>query len=183
MQIRQNVLLLAAGLAILVFGVTLTARGGDCRYGCGSLPVPSCYAPPATVSTHYHCCNTGCCGRCCHGRPPRDRDRGAERAAQADYRSSAPVPIVSSMPIFSMPMMMASVPVMPATVTRAAEPATRSATPSTMDCHERIDRLEDKFVRLSEQMLTLQAMVQDQSNALQAITLHITKSKTDSEPQ
>ena len=174
MHIRTDLLPISAGLAVFVLGFAHPAEGGDCGYGCGSLPVPSCYAPPAAVHNHYHCCTTGCCGQCCH-REPRGRDRGADRSAGADYRAATPVPIVSSMPVFATPMMMASVPVMPTVATRAAEPTTRSATSSAMDCHERIDRLEEKFVKMSEQMLTLQAMVQDQSNTLREITLHLKK--------
>ncbi len=166
MHVRKNVLHLVAGLTILVFGTNQSAWGGDCGYGCGSLPVPSCYAPPAAVHNHYHGCTGHCAGKCCHGRERRDRDRGGERFAQSDYRASAPVPIVSSMPVFAMPMMMASVPVMPTATTRAAEPR-RASTP---DCHERIDRLEDNVNQLAEAMRELQALVQDQSRVLEKIT-------------
>ncbi len=166
MCVRRNVLLFVACLAISLFGVNQPAKGGDCGYGCGSLPVPSCYAPPAAVHNHYHCCNGQSYGHCCQGRERRDRDRGAERAAEANYRSSAPVPIVSSMPVFSMPMMMASVPVMPTTVSRAAEPRRTSE----RDCHERIDRLEDNVYQLAESVRKLQLLVYDQSRILEKIT-------------
>ena len=167
MCVRQNALLLVAGLVISVFGVNQLAEGGDCRYGCGSLPVPSCYAPPAAVHNHYHCCNGHSCGHCCQGR--ERRDRGADRAAESNYRNSAPVPIVSSMPVFSMPMMMASVPVMPAATTRAAEPRGASAP----DCHARIDRLEKNVNDLAESVRKLQTLVYDQSRVLEQITWHL----------
>lgn len=152
----RNILLFVATLSLSVLATGQPSHGGC---GCSGLPVPSCYGRSATVHTHYHCCCRSC-------QRPRDRDRGAQRVAQADYRVSAPVPVVSSMPVFSTPMMMASVPVMPTVATRSAQPNMRSA----MDCCERLDRLEKNVKDIADAMVELQGIVKDQTRAMAAIT-------------
>ncbi|MCL4204522.1 MAG: hypothetical protein KJ000_18710 [Pirellulaceae bacterium] len=161
---------LALLLAGALFCADRTADGGGYGHGCGTLPVPSCYAPAPVATTCCRCC-VPCCGGCLHGKHARDRDRGAERNAQADYRSAAPLPIVSSMPVFTAPMMFASVPVVPTAATRSAEPVYRSES----DCHERLNRLEDNVLELSRAMRELQAIVKDQSRVLEKITDELKK--------
>jgi hypothetical protein len=168
MHVGQLGRFLALLLAASLFCSDRSADGGDYGRGCGTLPVPSCYAPAPVAPACCRCCAPSC-GRCSHGKYARDRDRGAERSSQADFRSAAPVPIVSSMPVFAAPMMFASVPVMPAVATRSAEPVYRSES----DCHERLNRLEDNVLELSRAMRELQAIVKDQSRVLEKITDHI----------
>jgi hypothetical protein len=138
---------------------------GDCRWGCSTMPVPSCYASPRYPVACCRCC-VPCCGHQCHSKPSRDRERSAERSAQPDYRYAAPVPIVSTMPVFAAPMMFASFPVMPAAATRAAEPDCRSSS----DCHDRLNRLEQNVLELTKAMRDLQAIVGDQSRVLERVT-------------
>jgi t-SNARE complex subunit (syntaxin) len=70
------------------------------------------------------------------------------------------------MPVFAAPMMFASFPVMPAAATRSAEPEYRSSS----DCHERLNRLEQNVLELTQAMRELQAIVGDQSRVLDKIT-------------
>ena len=126
---------------------------------CGG-PSHGCYAPPP-IYIHSHC-HPGC--RHC-AKP--NRDRGASRDAGAQTRASAPVPIVTSMPVFSSPLMMASVPVMP--TTRVAMPQQRSS----YDCERRLDRLEDNIKDITNAVAELQTIVKDQTRALTAITQKI----------
>ena len=176
MCISRIALQLVAGLSIAVFGVHQAAMGGDCGHGCGSMPVPSCYARPAAAYPYQGCyCHPSghCCGHCCHGRERRDRSRGADPADQMGSRAGSPIPIVASMPVFSAPMMFASMPVFPTTTTRSAEPYQRS----TQDCHARIDRLEDNMLKLAEAMRELQTVVHDQTAALAEVTKRLDASQ------
>jgi hypothetical protein len=166
MNVRRRVLLAAAGVMISAFGMNSPAVGGE--YGCGSPPVPSCYAQPAPAYPYgYSRCPPycyGCCHKCCHR---GGRDRGASRGAEENNRSSAPV--VSSMPVFSSPMMFTSVPVMPTLSTRSAQPDTRSA----LDCCERVNRLEENVQDLARAVRDLQLLVLDQGRVLEKITVQL----------
>lgn len=150
-------LIVVAGLFLSVLGAERRASGGDC--GCGG-PPPGCCAPPVYVHSHCH----PWCHHC--GPYSRRRDRDATRYAEPDYRASAPVPVVSSMPVFSTPLMLASVPVVPTTVSRSAAPEM----PSLHDCNRRLDRLEDNVKELANAMSELQTIVKDQTRALAEIT-------------
>jgi len=157
----------AIGLAI-AFAAGQTAIAGD--GGCGAEPQPSCGCQAAHSCGCYVGAACGCrhhhCRVCVFCRTPPSRDRGATRDARADdYRSAAPAVVVQSMPTFAMPMMMASVPVMPTMATRAAEPTCSGSTDST----ERLNRLEQNLLNLTDRVAELRVIVEGQTRALEAL--------------
>ena len=152
MKLSPIAFLSVAVFCFSILGVGQHVTADSC--GCGG-PAPNCCGPPVYIHSHCH----ASCRHCAPQR--RDAERRATRDAERDYRMSAPVPVVTSMPVFATPMMFASMPVMPTMATRSATPDTQSI----LDCEKRMDRLEDNVKQLANAVAELQTIVQDQTAA------------------
>jgi hypothetical protein len=146
-------------LAFLFLAGAGFAPAADC--GCGGpATVPNCGGATGVVAPHRHCRHGSVCTAC---EPTAKSDRGARRDRDG-FRDAGPATVVSSMPMFAMPMMFASVPVMPAVANRVAEPDR-----SYSDCHERLNRLENDLKGLAKAVGDLQSIVADQTKVLRKL--------------